>query len=281
MIFRFIPLLAILPVCCAQAPKTQVNSKDGLSYVWISAGTFSMGCRPDDACETTALAARPVTLSKGFWMGQTEVTVRAYKRFAEAQQRTLPDEPDFRGRNLNPGWKKLDLPMIAVKWDEAKSYCQWVGGRLPTWAEWEYAARGGSTEPLYGKPEEIAWFADNSGKPLDSDAALAKLGNDGRKLLDRLKQNGNGPHPVGQKRPNGFGLYDMIGNVLEWVADWEGEWPASGEMTDPQGPAGGTRKGTRGGSWITSRSRLRVTSRTHSTLEYKSNYLGIRCVLAE
>ena len=266
----------------AAPPQTRTNPKDNLTYVWVAPGSFTMGCpEGDKACADAEKPARTVSITKGFWTGQTEVTVRAYKRFSQATGQKLPDEPNFRGRVLNPSWSNEDLPIVGVTWGEAKSYCEWTGGRLPTAAEWEYAARGGMTSALYGDVSRIAWNADNSGKPIDSAKALhERAGGDGRKMLDVLKENENTMHRVGQKEPNAYGLLDTIGNVLEWVSDWEAAGVAapSTPADDPQGPLAGERKGTRGGSWITSPDRMRVTSRTSSTLDYRSNYLGLRCV---
>jgi len=113
------------------------NPQDGLKYVWIPPGGFEMGCSPEDKeCFAEEKPAHQVTITKGFWMGQTEVTVGAYKRFAAATGRQMPPEPDFSGRPLDPGCGNEALPIVDVTWDEAQAYCAWAGGRLPTEAEW-------------------------------------------------------------------------------------------------------------------------------------------------
>ena len=265
----------------AAAPEIRTNPRDDLKYVRIPPGAFVMGCSDGDTtCADNEKPAHPVRITKAFWIGQTEVTVGAYKRFSKATGQKLPDEPDFRGRVLNPGWSKDDLPMVDVTWGEARRYCEWTLGRLPTGAEWEYAARAGARGKLYGEVDEISWNADNSGKPLDAGKAAAALDASGKPkdLLDVLRDNGNGMHPVGQKKPNAFSLFDMLGNVLEWVSDWHGTTEMEQPVDDPQGPLTGTRKGSRGWSWITTPDRVKVTGRTSSTLDYRSHFLGIRCV---
>jgi formylglycine-generating enzyme required for sulfatase activity len=141
------------------------------------------------------------------------------------------------------------MPIVDVTWDDAQAYCGWVGGRLPTEAEWEYAARGGSTAARYGDLDEIAWDADNSGREyLDSTRLLKE---DSASLVKRMKENGNGMHEVGLKRANGFGLFDMLGNVWEWVNDWSGKKNyKNGSSQDPAGPAAGEYRLMRGGSWF-------------------------------
>ena len=111
----------------------------------------------------------------------------------------------------------------------------------------------------YGDVDEISWNGRNSGKPWDHDKVLKEqAGGDGRKMLELMVANGNTPHAVGTKKPNAWGLYDVLGNVLEWVADWEGPTPA-GQDVDPKGPAEGTRYANRGLSWITGPERVHFT----------------------
>jgi formylglycine-generating enzyme required for sulfatase activity len=271
----------------APAPKpgeVKENPKDGLKYVWIPPGTFTMGCSPgDDNCSYLRVGsyvrvsdeqpAHKVTITEGFWMGQTEVTVGAYQRFAAATGRQMPTAPDF-----NAGWANQNMPIISVDWNDAQAYCQWTGGRLPTEAEWEYAARGGSTDARYGPLDEIAWYADNSGRQrLDSDSIWKK---DRAHYAKRVKENGNGTHEVGQKRPNGFGLYDALGNAWEWVGDWYDEkYYQNSPSSDPQGPTSGKGRVARGGSWLYNPWFLRVSNRSALTPGSRDSSGGLRCAL--
>ncbi|MGA3212062.1 MAG: formylglycine-generating enzyme family protein [Terriglobales bacterium] len=276
------------------AGATKVNAKDGLTYVWIPQGSFQMGaspgcsvCDPDDE--------RPphkVAITRGFWMGQTPVTQAAY-------QRVIGSNPShFHGEQL---------PVETVDWDQATAYCSAVGMRLPTEAEWEYAARAETTGSFYcdgcdylatqewyaartrttgsilggsrglGDLGSIAWYADNSGnQPIDS-AALMR--DDKAHFGDRLRSNGNQTHPVRQKLPNAWKLYDMLGNVWQWTADWYDEhYYQHCEAQDPKGPASGQIRVFRGGSWTDLPGVLRASNRVGDRPGGRKFNVGFRCV---
>ena len=227
--------------------EVRVNTKDGLKYVWIPAGSFAMGCSPgDDKCVKDEKPAHQVTITKGFWMGQTEVTVGAYKRYAGSAAAQMPAAPDF-----NADWSSRDMPMVNVSWDNATAFCGWAGGRLPTEAEWEYAARGGSTERQYGSLDDVAWYHNNSGEKT---------------------------HEVGRKLVNAFGLYDILGNAWEWVSDWfDPNYYQNSPSQDPPGPANGDGRVLRGGSWSALSRGVRVSVRRQSLPALVHPGLGFRC----
>ncbi len=256
------------------------NPKEGLKYVWVPPGTFMMGCSPGDSeCQDVEKPAHQVTITKGFWLGQTEVTVGAYKGFAAATGRQMPPEPSlearaFGERALNAGWGNEAMPIVNVTWDDAQAYCVWAGGRLPTEAEWEYAARAGSTAARYGPLDEIAWYADNSGRQrLDSESIWNE-----DNYVKRLKENGNGMHEVGQKRANGFGLYDILGNVWEWVNDWyDQSYYHNSPSQDPTGPVSEQLRVLRGGSWDFPAGYVRVSYRFRTDPTFRIHDVGFRC----
>jgi formylglycine-generating enzyme required for sulfatase activity len=259
------------------AGTVRVNPQDEQKYVWIPPGTFLMGCSPGDS-EFTIDAKPPhqVTITKGFWMGQTPVTVGGYKRFVAATGKQMPPEPNICGTLPNPGWGNDAMPMVMVTWEDAQAYCGWAGGRLPTEAEWEYAARAGSTAACYGDLDEIAWYADNSGRErLDSERIWKE---DPYKYGTRLLENGGGIHEVGQKRANAFGLHDMLGNVWEWVNDWYDEKYYQGSPShDPAGPTSGWMRVLRGGSWSINPGLVRVWNRHSLTPGFRCYVNGFRC----
>ena len=141
------------------AAQTRVNSKDQLKYVYIPAGTFTMGCSDFDMqCLPSEKPRHAVTIAQGFWIGQTEVNQAAYRTITE----------------LSPSASKGDaLPVESVNWDEAKSYCEAMGLDLPSDAQWEYAARAGDIHATYGPLSDIAWFNGNSNGSTHSSAQKA------------------------------------------------------------------------------------------------------------
>ncbi|MGQ9632169.1 MAG: PEGA domain-containing protein [bacterium] len=201
------------------------RGKDGKEMVWIPGGTFQMGDGdPDEKPVHT------VTLD-GFWMDTTEVTNAEFKKFV--------DEARYSPQG---GWKydsgKANHPAVNVTWNDAVAYARWAGKRLPTEAEWEYAAGG---------PEHTKW----------------SLGDefDGSKYT-WMDNQGNPTRPVASHPANGFGLYDMSGNVWEWCADWFSErYYANSPSANPKGPSSGTYRVLRGGSWYDFERSLRVACR--------------------
>ena len=264
------------------APGTvRENPKDGLKYVWIPPGTFQMGCSPGDSeCGEMEKPSHRVTISKGFWIGQSEVTVGAYKGFARQTGRGMPPEFNFSGLGLMPqnsGWANDSMPIVSVDWNDAHDYCTWAGGRLPTEAEWEYAARGGNPGARYGPLDDIAWTLDNSGQQRLDSARIYREKKRGWYFT--MYKNNNRPQGVGQKRANGFGLFDVLGNVWEWVSDWYGaDYYQNSPPSDPQGPAGGEGRVARGGSCRNDPSAVRVS--THYGIGPGDRYydFGCRCL---
>ena len=181
-----------------------------------------------------------VELTRGFWLGETEVTQRQW----EAVMGSNPSH--FRG---------ADLPVEQVSWDDVQGYLRRANEgasgtyfRLPTEAEREYAARAGSTSARHGPVGEVAWYRDNSGERT---------------------------HPVGQRAANAWGLRDMLGNVSEWCSDWYGDYPA-GRAVDPTGPAAGSRRVFRGGAWFDDAQVARASFRGADVPSTRGNYLGFR-----
>jgi formylglycine-generating enzyme required for sulfatase activity len=249
--------------------KVKINPQDGQPYVWVPPGSFEMGCSPgDDGCIDDEKPSHHVTISAGFWMGQTPVTLEAYERFVRAGGGRMPPPPDFP--------QDHDHPVVNVTWNSALGYCQWAGGRLPTEAEWEYAARAGNAA-LCGELDEIAWYADNSGRSrLDSASLWAS---DQTNYAKRLRDNGNQTRPVGKKTPNGFGLYDILGNVWEWCSDWYGEkYYQVSEEISPQGPSAGEYRVLRGGSWTNLPRYVGLSNRLWYNPGERSVSFGFRCV---
>lgn len=270
------------PLTIASEPQTgdvTINPRDRLRYVHIGPGTFRMGCSPGDSeCFDDEWPVRDVTITRGFKVGETEVTVEAYRRFAEVSARKLPEDPIWMNRRLNERWSNGTMPIVNVNWDEARQYCEWAGGRLPTEAEWEYAARGGEKGPWYGLAHDIAWFGENSGKMLLDARKIWK--DQSTQYFEKLNENEGRFHSVARKAPNQFGLYDTLGNVAEWTADWYAKrYDSLGGQRDPKGPPTGGTRVVRGGSWNNIARIIRVSVRDDGPPSASSSSLGFRCVL--
>src|ERR1039458_2253720 len=207
----------------------------GLRYVWVPPGKFTMGCSAGDSdCGGYEKPAHQVTITKGFWLGQTEVTQTPYQRVV--------------GTNSSY-FKGADLPVEEVSWDQAQAYCQAIGGRLPTEAEGNMR-RGRE--------------ACRAGTAI-STASRGYYGN-----------SGGHTHDVAQKEANAWGVYDMLGNVWEWTADWYGGY-APGSAVDPAGPVSGQSRALRGGAWNNGPRYARVSYRSRLEPGNRNNNIGLRC----
>jgi formylglycine-generating enzyme required for sulfatase activity len=247
-------------------------------YRWIPAGSFMMGCSAGDQhCEAFERPAHKVTLTKGFWMADTPVTVAAWKRYRGATgAAALPTADGVGRKDLNEASPDGQMPVVFVTWDQAQAFCGWAAMRLPTEAEWEYAARAGTTGARYGNLEEIAWFGNNTGSQhIDSTELFDK---DRKNYFQNAYDNGLHPRPVGKKMPNAWQLHDMLGDVWQWVADWfDKDAYTDSDQTDPTGPASGSMRALRGGSWYNFEALVRVSSRGASNPTEQLAIDGFRC----
>ena len=227
-----------------------INNSIGMEFVKIPAGAFTMGSRDLRPRYANELPAHQVTISTPFYMGKYEVTQAQWQAvMGNNPSRLKSDERPVE----NVSWE--DVQQFIRKLNEREKRASRLECRLPTEAEWEYAARAGSTTSYS--------FGDDS----------AQLGNHAW----HLDNAGRKTHPVGQKQPNAWGLYDMHGNVFEWVEDWHGPYSAD-TATDPKGPDAGVNRVVRGGSWsrpaFASRSAFRGQGRG------RDDDLGFRCAMS-
>jgi formylglycine-generating enzyme required for sulfatase activity len=184
-----------------------------------------------------------------FQLDKHEVTNAQYQVFVDKTHHATP----YHWIDRHFAANAAELPIYNVDWDDAHAYCAWAGGRLPTEAEWEYAARGGKSGMDYPGGDQI-------------DAKAARFNVQ------------TGPGPVAKFAPNGFGLFDMAGNVSEWTADWfDGSYYANSPEQDPKGPAMGDYKVIRGGAWSDSAKRVTVFFRNWVRPNQKTPNVGFRC----
>jgi formylglycine-generating enzyme required for sulfatase activity len=233
-------------------PSCEVRGPDG--FVFIRPGSFTMGSPDNEEGRSSDEPQHLVTLTQGLWLQATEVT--------QAQYQTVT------GRNPSYFGGCAECPVEMVSWHDAVAYVNALsaregltrcydgdrlvgldcpGYRLPTEAEWECAARAGTTGARYGDLDAIAWHFGNAGGET---------------------------HPVGQKQANAWGLHDMLGNVWEWVHDWYGPYP--GDATDPTGPNSGENRVGRGGGWFNDAWGLRAAARLWDAPRDRDVYLGFR-----
>ncbi len=220
--------------------------------VYIPSGEFIMG--KDSKDETDYSPAHKVKI-KGFYMDIHEVTNAEYLKFCEATDRNLPE---FWGIDkYKSGENYPDCPVIGVNYSDAKAYAEWVGKRLPTEAEWEYAARGG-----------LAGETFPTGSDVEDYPAELWNGDDTRRLF-----------PVMKRKPNGYGLYDMAGSVREWVLDYyQYEFYKNSPSDNPQGPEKGKFRVTRGGGWKSGKMCKTVYGRSAIPSGWVDICVGFRCV---
>ena len=217
----------------------------------VEAGSFTMGCTSEKGsdCYSDESPYHRVTISQDYYIGKFEVT-------QELWEAVMGNNPS--------NWKAFDHPVEMVSWDDAQEFCAELSRmtgkrfRLPTEAEWEYAARGGkkSTNAKYSgssSVSNVAWYTDNSGSQT---------------------------HSVGKLRPNELDIYDMSGNVWEWCQDWFGNY-SSASQTDPQGPSSGSYRVLRGGCWYNNARICRVYDRSYVTPGIRRDYIGFRLCLPQ
>ena len=238
-------ILCIITLCIstsfAQEPAQEITNSIGMKLKLIPKGTFKMGSAANDPDADLDEPQHQVTFTQDFYIGEFEVTQSQYEKVIGSNPSQFP-----RNKNID----RSNYPVEQISWEDAVAFCQGLSNlpdekaagrvyRLPTEAEWEYACRAGSQ-------------------------AAFCFGDDAR-LLNQyawFDKNGEGQtHPVGLKRPNDWGLYDMHGNAWEWVADWYEVYPRK-SVTDPKGPRSGTDRVYRGASWNYNPGYLRSANRT-------------------
>jgi len=240
-------VLSLILVLCG-VPYLAQQPKIDMEFVKIPAGDFMMGCAPADTdCDSNEKPLHKISITKAFEIGKYEVTQAQW----QAVMGTNPSK--FKGPNL---------PVENISWRLTQEFMQKMNDRkdgykyrLPTEAEWEYAAKAG-THSAAAQLGTVAWYEENSGSTT---------------------------HPIGTKQPNAWGLFDMQGNVWEWVQDWFGKtYYASSAAADPTGPPTGVFRVARGGSWSDVAEFTRLSMRSIAEPGYALGTsdveIGFRCV---
>lgn len=294
--------------------KLLLSTTATLDMAWIPPGIFTMGSPASEPLRKSDEGPQTrVTLTKGFWLGKTMITIGQWKSVMGldvrgqlgkmlhddtlhdlgGKKQTVRDFMRF-SRDADPGQYLADednnLPMYFISWNDVMEFCKKLNEReratghlpkgyeynLPTEAQWEYACRAGTTDATYAGTlvvegrrapvlDNIAWYNANS-----PDGYAGK----GFNVSGRT----GGPRPVAQKQPNAWGLYDMAGNIWEWCRDWYGTYPG-GSLTDPGGPATGTDRVNRAGSFGSGPRDERSANRAKNPQAEASAYRGFRLAL--
>ena len=266
-----------------KAGERKILTVNGVEFAfrWCPAGIFMMGApENEEGRYDDDENQHQVTLTKGFWMMETQVTLGMFKAFVGdtgyESKGLMPYgwtgsswEQNSKYSWRNPGFSQDDKhPVTCISWNDAVEFCKWLSKKteqnitLPTEAQWEYACRAGSTTAYF-------W-----GSALNGDKANCN-GNFPCGTTIKGKYIGK-TTPVGSYEANAWGLYDTHGNVWEWCQDWRADYP-SGSVTDPVGPSTGSNRVLRGGGWY-SYARVCRSADRHSGYDpmYRCSYLGLR-----
>lgn len=276
-------IIALIAIAFSQ-PSPRVNPIDDATLVRVPAGEFVMG---NDVADIDRMwrrlgwdpnwkqhtrseqPAHRVRLD-GFWMYRDLVTVAQYRKFCGATSRQMPQVPTW-------GWKE-NHPVVNVSWVDAKAYCAWAKGRLPSEAEWEYAASGGKgrTTFIWGndlpRDRKVANLADESFR-------RAKYYGPSFRNFQNYDDGYPYTSPVDAYPANGLGLRDMTGNVWQWCEDrYAADYYRNSPISNPKGPAQGSRRVLRGGAFDTPPEMTRVNRRLSNNPDVRQEEKGFRCV---
>lgn len=248
---KFIVRISLLVFALSPFARAQGDLSSKPEMVFVEGGTYNMGSEEKSEAPIHSVTVNDFSISK------YEITVGRYRKFCSETGTQMPKEPKW-------GWNS-NQPIVNVDWKDAVAFCDWLetkyegNWRLPTEAEWEYAARGGNKSSNYrysggNDLGSLGWYKENSNKQ---------------------------PHEVGQKNPNELGLHDMNGNAREWCQDYYSEqYYAVSESDNPTGPEQGSFHSMRGGSWYTPSEFTTISSRSIRLMPGHPDYsMGFRVVL--
>jgi formylglycine-generating enzyme required for sulfatase activity len=257
-VFGIIMVFLLIFTSCkiSNINKSAQTKKPTIEWVNIPAGTFTMGSPTSEFARKEDETQHQVTLS-GFRMSKYETTYEQYDLFSNATGRKKPGDK---------GWGRGNRPVINISWDDASAFAEWMGCRLPTEAEWEYACRANTTTPF------------NTGNNLTT--AQANYNGDYPYNKNAKGKNREKTMPVGSFVVNEYGLYDMHGNMWEWCSDWYGDYSASAQ-TNPKGASSGSFRVIRGGCWYYDAQYCRSATRGSRYPDFHNNFVGFRLVSSE